>query len=86
MKVNQLLPGNVAWVSPSALGIDQQGNVYLNTQAECVFGGLPRKPTQSAKVTMLEGEATVSIPVTWENALPEVTFRNSIKVTGVKTR
>lgn len=86
MKINQLLPGNTAWTSPSSLGIDEKGEVYLNTQAECVFSGLPRKPTQSAKVIMGEGEAKVRLPITWTNALPELNFKNKIKVTEVEGR
>jgi hypothetical protein len=87
MKANQLLPGNVAWTSPTSLGMDQDGQVYLNTQAECVFSGLPRKPTQSAKVYMGDGEVSkVELPVTWTNALPVLGFKNKVKVKEIKGR
>ena len=87
MKANQLLPGNVAWTSPSSLGIDDSAEVYLNTQAECVFSGLPRKPTQSAKVFMGNGQVEkVELPITWTNALSKVSFNNKIKVKEIKGR
>lgn len=87
MKINQLLPGNVAWTSPTSLGMDEKGEVYLNSQAECVFAGIPRKPTQSAKVYMGNEEVSkVELPVTWTNALPEANFKNGIKVKEIKGR
>jgi hypothetical protein len=68
-------------------GVDEKGEVFINTQAECVFAGIPRKPTQSAKVYMGNGEAEkVELPVTWTNALPELNFRNKVKVKEIKGR
>jgi hypothetical protein len=85
MKVNQLLPGNVAWTSPRALGMDENGNVYLDTQAECSFAGVAHLATQSAKVYMGDGEAEkVELPVTWRDALPVLGFKNKVKVKEVK--
>lgn len=87
MKVNQLLPGNVAWASPSALGMDEMGNVYLDTQAECVFSGFLRQPTQSVKIVMGDGEVEkVEMPITWTNALQEKTFNYPIRVREIKGR
>lgn len=87
MKINQLLPGNVAWTSPTALGMDEQGNVFINTQAECSFAGIPRRATESAKVYMGDGEAEkVELPVTWTNALPILTFKNKVRVKKVQGR
>lgn len=87
MKANQLLPGNVAWTSPTSLGMDEKGDVYLNTQAECVFSGLPRKPTQSAKVYMGDNQVEkVELPVTWTSAIPTLNFKNKVKVKQVKGR
>lgn len=86
-KINQLLPGQVAWTSPKNLGMDEKGDVWLNSQGECVPIPLPRSPTQSAKVVMnSESEASVNIPITWENALPKLSFKNKLKVIGVRTR
>lgn len=87
MKINQLLPGNVAWTSPSSLGMDEQGQVYINTQAECSFAGLPRKATESAKVYMGDGEAEkVELPVTWTSAIPTLNFKSRVKVKEIKGR